>query len=895
MPLEKIDLVYVIILYNSIKTVTYNIISIDSKERMTTNNNKLPFMNGTKVLLKKIPKYPLFEGEFIKNMDITLCKMILDTPDIAPAENIDGFKTAVYNNLKPNGDLVVKHHQRYGLGRFYADKNRSLIPHPRSIKHTLFTYGGWNDLDMVKGHMSIALEIFKGILDLPHIKKTVTGFDDVVKKLSMFYEVEGTPLSNDNVKWLFNMMIYGGTPDGWKYELEKGGDGYESKKIINFAGHQPFVLAFEKECQAMSDIVYKNNPAIVSKVKKESDSLRDKKNSTISYFFQIVKNHIVYSVYELLVGMRIISPKKCGLEMDGLNIPPNGSVYDKEDTIKVVNNFVFNDTGMNIKFKFKPYGESVMQGLIDERRNMVIAEPIMNDVIMAVVEDADSFGGESSQNYKNYLEFDVRTHIGAVMFLIKEHPNKFIWVKNKTDEKSKLYLWTGKRWETGTLEFVRFISTVGVKMLEDVRVRARKDMDKSNELLKIIETNITWALKDFKNLSNQISIINSSEAFLVNEDIKFDDNKDIIGFNNGIYDLIKHEFREIKYDDYLTMSCGYDYNPNFDPETMNDMLVLLKSIMPDEGTRNLMLEVMSAGLTGRVIEKFILFNGGGRNGKGLLDEFLQIIYGDYCLIYANVSLLTEKQKTGGNPELASIHNKRIVIMKEPDGDEPLQNSCIKSITGGGNVSGRMLYSNATLVTLCLILIMECNVKPKFKSEPGDAEEDRVVDVLLPNRFTTNEEEIDNITVFRGDPKYKTTEWKESHRDAFLQILLNSFKNLQKNNYSLTIPKVVAIRTQNYLNQSFPILELFNTYYEKTGLKTDILKLKDAYSVLKNTDDFGDFTKEQKRKYNQKFFYEFFEKHRNFRSDYKDRYDNVRNVLLGYKKITYITEPTVVEE
>ena len=115
--------------------------------------------------------------------------------------------------------------------------------------------------------------------------------------------------------------------------------------------------------------------------------------------------------------------------MDGLNIPPNGSVYDKEDTIKVVNNFVLNDTGMNIKFKFKPYGESVMQGLIDERRNMVISEPIMNDVIMAVVEDADSFGGESSQNYKNYLEFDVRTHIGAVMFLIKEHPNKFIWVK----------------------------------------------------------------------------------------------------------------------------------------------------------------------------------------------------------------------------------------------------------------------------------------------------------------------------------------------------------------------------------------------------------------------------------------------------------------------------------
>jgi hypothetical protein len=170
-------------------------------------------------------------------------------------------------------------------------------------------------------------------------------------------------------------------------------------------------------------------------------------------------------------------------------------------------------------------------------------------------------------------------------------------------------------------------------------------------------------------------------------------------------------------------------------------------------------------------------------------------------------------------------------------------------------------------------------------------------VLLPNRFTTNEDEIDNVTVFRGDPKYKTTEWKESHRDAFLQILLNSFKNLQKNNYSLTIPKVVAIRTQNYLNQSFPIFELFNTRYVKTGVKTDILKLKDAYGVLKNTDEFNDFTKEQKRKYNQKFFYEFFEKHRNFRGDYVDKCKGMTNFLRGYKEIAdaIVDENVVIDD
>jgi phage/plasmid-associated DNA primase len=102
------------------------------------------------------------------------------------------------------------------------------------------------------------------------------------------------------------------------------------------------------------------------------------------------------------------------------------------------------------------------------------------------------------------------------------------------------------------------------------------------------------------------------------------------------------------------MSCGYDYNPVVDPIKTKEMENLLATIIPDLETRNLMIEVMSAGLTGRVIEKFVVFNGGGRNGKGLLDEFLKIIYGDYGHIYANVSLLTEKDKTGGNPEKATM-------------------------------------------------------------------------------------------------------------------------------------------------------------------------------------------------------------------------------------------------
>ena len=151
-------------------------------------------------------------------------------------------------------------------------------------------------------------------------------------------------------------------------------------------------------------------------------------------------------------------------------------------------------------------------------------------------------------------------------------------------------------------------------------------------------------------------VIKASEARMNNNDIKFDNNPDLLGFNYGVYDLINHEFRPYKYDDYMTMTCGYDYTDKIDETKLQTINTLIEQIMPDPDIRKLYLQILSAGLTGRAIEKFVVFNGGGRNGKGLINEFMKLVLGDYALIYANVSILTEKDKTGANPEKAMLDN-----------------------------------------------------------------------------------------------------------------------------------------------------------------------------------------------------------------------------------------------
>jgi hypothetical protein len=152
--------------------------------------------------------------------------------------------------------------------------------------------------------------------------------------------------------------------------------------------------------------------------------------------------------------------------------------------------------------------------------------------------------------------------------------------------------------------------------------------------------------------------------------------------------------------------------------------------------------------------------------------------------------------------------------------------------------------------------------------------------------------IDNVTVFKGNSNYKTIEWKESHRDAFLQILIQSFKVLQSNNYVLTIPSVVALRTKDYLNKSFPIVQLFNDHYEKSTDVKDILKLKDVYNHIKSTNTFMEFSKDLKRKYNYKFFVEFVMKNHSFKQSFKDSYGIFTNVLVGFK--TRVNENDIVD-
>ena len=180
------------------------------------------------------------------------------------------------------------------------------------------------------------------------------------------------------------------------------------------------------------------------------------------------------------------------------------------------------------------------------------------------------------------------------------------------------------------------------------------------------------------------------------------------------------------------------------------------------------------------LENFVIANGGGGNGKGLLNEFVEYMLGDYAYVLPS-HILLNKIQSGSNPEMANMHKKRFVIAKEPDSELKFNTSTLKDITGGGNINARLNYSNNTKTILNLTLILECNDKPKLKeSNDADALIRRILDIPFKNKFVDKSiydelTEDEKKAVYLKNDYFKTTEFKRKNNyKSFVEKLESNF-------------------------------------------------------------------------------------------------------------------------
>ncbi len=308
-----------------------------------------------------------------------------------------------------------------------------------------------------------------------------------------------------------------------------------------------------------------------------------------------------------------------------------------------------------------------------------------------------------------------------------------------------------------------------------------------------------------------------------------DSNPDLIGFENGIYNLKTSEFRNGRPEDLVSLSTGIDYEKfEEDDEDVIAIYAFMAQVFVDEDTRNYAFILLASFLEGRnPNEKFHIWTGSGGNGKSKLLELFELAFGGYT---SKVPVTVFTQKRGGsgsaNPEVARLKGIRLVSTQEPEETEHFNVGIMKEWTGGDKITCRAMYREPFDFKPQFKIAFCCNQKPPLP--PGDEGTWRRISVLdFLSRFCEKTPDPNNKYEFARDPHLtdKLHQWAP----AFMFILLEHFKIYLKK--GLKEPASVLNATLSYQKENDVYVEFIDDCIRKD--ETATIKLEDMFNVFKD--------------------------------------------------------------
>jgi P4 family phage/plasmid primase-like protien len=320
----------------------------------------------------------------------------------------------------------------------------------------------------------------------------------------------------------------------------------------------------------------------------------------------------------------------------------------------------------------------------------------------------------------------------------------------------------------------------------------------------------------------------SGHYFSKDCDNKFNQNRQLFAFNNGVLELDTLNFRNILPEDYITITCGYNYRHSTDEEK-ELVHTFLKKIFPDEAVRKYMIGALSTTLEGENRGEFFhALTGVGANGKSCLMDLCKVVFGDYFRTIA-VSYLTKEDngKDKPLPDLVDARYARMLVASEPEERDKFQVSLLKIITGGDEISCRAMYGkNVVKYVAQYKLWIMTNDLPKL-SKYDQGIERRMRCVHFPTRFVTNPR-TENEQL-RDETLKTSIRDDERWRYGLLGLLLEEFENIRGK--SLAMPNDVKEFTDKYMLANNPVGSWLIQYYEITNNREDIIQKTELYKTF----------------------------------------------------------------
>ena len=278
---------------------------------------------------------------------------------------------------------------------------------------------------------------------------------------------------------------------------------------------------------------------------------------------------------------------------------------------------------------------------------------------------------------------------------------------------------------------------------------------------------------------------------------KLDSNINLIGFENGIYDLEQGTFREGRPDDYITLSTKNDYYKWHDKHPFNQPIFkFFDQVLPNKAVRDYFLNALCTCLSGTTKEeKLYIMTGSGSNGKSLTMDLMYLALGDYYMS-CPITIITRKRGASNetSPEKVRMKGRRCGVFQETDDGEKMNVGVMKEFTGGDKVLVRDLFKgSAEMIEFKpqMKYFLTCNQLPAVPSN-DDGTWRRLRVIQFASKFTDkpskpNEFMIDNTL------KQKIEQWAPT----FISYLIHIYNTQYKTSNYLADPEEVLAFTNQY--------------------------------------------------------------------------------------------------
>ena len=242
----------------------------------------------------------------------------------------------------------------------------------------------------------------------------------------------------------------------------------------------------------------------------------------------------------------------------------------------------------------------------------------------------------------------------------------------------------------------------------------------------------------------------SAEKFYDEEFLsKLNTNPYLVGVSNGVLDLRHIDdttgeqhvmFRPGLPEDNISFQMGrtepaleaipYEiYNPSSPTTTHRMITEFFQKIYPDNVLRDYVLTLLSSCLEGNNAEqKFYVMQGVGSNGKSMIEQLMEITFGDYGTSISTATFTRKRPDAGNaNADIITVKGRRYLHCGEPDDNEKINTSIMKAWTGSDLIAARGLFSEQEKFKIMGKIFMSCNdLPPVLKMDDGTWRRIRVI-------------------------------------------------------------------------------------------------------------------------------------------------------------------------